>query len=208
MSFKKILTVSLALALPMVFAVPALVLAAAKGTYKVDPAVSTVQWLGKKVTGQHSGNVPVKSGEISVQGGNVTGGKVLVDLSNITVTDLDGEMKGKLEGHLKSDDFFSVEKHPTATFEIKSVKKLDKADANGQTHEVTGTLTIKDTTNPLTFPAKIAVGDNVVTATANGVAVDRTLYDIRYGSGKFFQGLGDKVIYDKFWLDFDITAKK
>ncbi len=215
MSLRKISALVLALAMPLVLALPVAVLSADKPaakskpvSYTVDTSVSTVQWLAKKVTGQHNGTVPVKSGNVVIDNGALVGGTIVIDTANLNDTSLNGEYHDKLNGHLKSEDFFSVVKYPTSKFEITLVKKLDAPNAKGETHEVTGNLTIKDKTNPITFGAKIAMNDKVFTATANGVAIDRTLFDIRYGSGKFFQGLGDKVINDQFWLDFDITAKK
>ena len=117
------------------------------------------------------------------------------------------EYNAKLIGHLKSPDFFNAEKFPTSTFVITKVEPLANG-ANGANATVAGNLTIKDITKPLSFPAKVTVAADGVTAQASGVAIDRTQYDIRYGSGKFFQGLGDKVISDQFWLDISLVAKK
>jgi len=177
-------------------------------TYQVDPKASKVKWLGKKVTGEHDGAIQIKEGTLVATGKFVTGGKFLIDTTSITVEDLkDEEANGNLVGHLKSPDFFSAEKHPTAAFEVTKVEPLTNGK-DGATHTVTGNLTIKDITKPLSFPAKITVTPTTVTADAKNVAVDRTLYEIKYGSGKFFQGLGDKVISDQFWLDIALVAKK
>ncbi len=178
-------------------------------TYKVDAAASSVHWLGKKVTGQHDGHVKVKSGGLQVAGNAVTGGNIVLDMTSITVDDLkDAEYNGKLVGHLKSDDFFGVEKNPTAAFKITKVEAIAGAKAGEPNQKVTGDLTVKGKTNPLTFPATISVAGGKVEAQAKDVKVDRTLYDIKYGSGKFFQGLGDKVIYDDFLISFNLVAKK
>lgn len=208
MSIRNILAVSLAVAFPMVFAAgPALLFAAEKTVaYTVDPEASTLKWVGKKVTGQHNGFVPIKEGDLRVADGQVVGGTVVIDMANITDLDLEGESKEKLTGHLKSDDFFGVEKHPTASFEIKNVEPAKKSGT--ATHTVTGDLTVKGKTHPLTFPATIKVSPAKVTASAKGIKVDRTLYDVRYGSGKFFENLGDKAIDDIFTIDLDLTATK
>jgi polyisoprenoid-binding protein YceI len=105
-----------------------------------------------------------------------------------------------LVGHLKSDDFFSVEKHPVSKFEIKDVKHK-----SGNQYTLTGDLTIKDITHPVSFDAAVDVKDKQLTAKGK-MEVDRTLYDIKFRSGRFFSGLGDNLIYDTFTLDFDIVA--
>jgi polyisoprenoid-binding protein YceI len=212
MSMKKIFAAALAFAFPLVFAAPAALFAAETTgvTFRVDPQASTVKWLAKKVTGQHNGVVPVDSGEITVVGGALTGGLITIATAKLKDQSLNDNptMQAKLQGHLNSPDFFDTAKYPTSTFKITSVKKLEKPTDAGDNVQVTGDLTIKDKTNPLTFPAKIEVSPTKVTATAKNIAVDRTAYDIRYGSGKFFQGLGDKVINDNFWIDLDLVATK
>jgi polyisoprenoid-binding protein YceI len=179
---------------------------AAVAPYQVQPHLSTIGWVGKKVTGQHNGTIQFKSGQVLVKGKQITGGTFVVDMTTLKNTDLtDAESNGKLVGHLKSDDFFSVEKHPTATFVITSIKAL-QGDPSGNNATFTGNLTIKGKTNPLRFPAKIGVKNGV--AAASGTAtVDRTKYDIRYGSKTFFESIGDKAIDDAFTLTFNVIAK-
>lgn len=177
--------------------------AVANGTYKVDVSQTKINWLAKKVTGQHNGTIGVKSGDLNVLDGALTGGKIIIDPATISAEDLTGEAKGKLEGHLKSDDFFGVATNPEIVFELTKIEPVAADSAN-----VTGNLTIKGKTNPITFPAKVSVAADKVTASATGITVDRTLFDIRYGSGKFFKGLGDKVINDQFWLDVNLVAVK
>ena len=173
--------------------------AVAQSALKVDTKASKVYWNAKKVTGEHSGLLSVADGTVYVQDEKITGASINLDMNTIDCTDLEGEWKDKLIGHLKSDDFFSVEKHPKATFAIKSVTK------DGAQHKVVGDLTIKGIKHEISFPAEVKVeGDKL---TANGTAtVDRTKYDIRYGSGKFFEGLGDKMIYDTFDIRFELVA--
>jgi polyisoprenoid-binding protein YceI len=181
---------------------------AAATALKVDTAATKLNWLGKKVTGQHEGAIALKSGEIMVDKDMITGGKFEIDMNSMTCTDIaDPDTNGKLLGHLKSEDFFGTEKFPTATFQIKSAKALPKADANGNTHEISGDLTIKGISKPSKFPAKVELKADAVTATGT-VVVDRTLYGVKYGSGKFFQNLGDKVINDNFSITLNLSAKK
>lgn len=174
--------------------------------YSVDKTASSIKWVGKKVTGQHNGTISITDGDVRVSNGKIVGGNIVIDPNSIVVEDLQGDSKEKLTGHLKSDDFFGVEKNPTATFEITKVE--ESAATEDATHTVTGNLTIKGASHPLTFPALVNVTNNIVTADAKNVAVDRTLYGMKYGSGKFFQGLGDKMINDQFWLDIHFVAKK
>lgn len=154
---------------------------------------STVKWTGKKVTGQHTGTVNLKSAEVSLDNGVLTGGSFVIDMTSITNTDMDGGMKGKLEGHLKSDDFFGVEKHPTASFVITKVVR--QGDSGSYT--VTGNMTIKNITNEISFNASVR---NDLKSVSAEIIVDRSKFDVRYGSGSFFDNLGDKTIYDDFEL--------
>lgn len=176
---------------------------------KLDPATSEVKWEGSKklVKSAHNGLVKVKSGEIQMNGDQLTGGTFEIDMTSITNNDLasDPKNQGKLIGHLKSEDFFAVDKHPHATFKISSVKTLKPAKAGDPTHEITGDLTIKGKTNPVTFPAVITTAAGKAEAKAN-IVIDRTKWDIRYGSGKFFDNLGDKVINDDIKFDVKLNA--
>ncbi len=175
---------------------------------KVDTSATKLTWLGKKVTGQHEGAISVKSGEIKVDKNAITSGKFEIDMNSMTCTDItDAETNGKFLGHLKSEDFFGTDKFPTATFQIKSAKALAKPDASGNTHEIVGDLTIKGITKPSKFPAKVTLAADSLTATGT-VNIDRTLYGVKYGSGKFFQNLGDKAINDNFSISLNLTAKK
>jgi polyisoprenoid-binding protein YceI len=177
-------------------------------TYAVVSEQSSVNWNGKKVVGEHSGEINLQGGELNVNGDQVTGGTLVIDMNTITNTDLtDPEYNGQLVGHLKSDDFFGVEKYPTATFTITNIAPIANAAAGNANYNVTGDLTIKDKTEQVSFPATINIKDGVATAKAD-VTVDRTKYDIRYGSSNFFDDLGDKAIDNNFTVSFDVTARK
>lgn len=178
---------SLALALVVVLSTAA----ANAQTKKVDTAKSTINWVGKKVTGAHEGTINLKDGNLVFKGKKLVGGAFVVDMNSMTVTDLKaGQGKEKLEGHLKADDFFGTDKFATASLVFK--KLITKAP---NVYTVTGDLTIKGITKPVTFD--LATTAN--TAAAN-VVVDRTKFDIKYGSGSFFDSLGDKAINDDFTL--------
>ena len=177
-------------------------------TYSVVPEQSDVKWHGTKVTGEHRGEIEVQRGELKVADGQVTGGTIVMDMATISNTDLtDKEYNDKLVGHLKSDDFFGVEKYPTATFELTNLTPIEGAAAGAPNYNVEGNLTIKDKTNKVDFPATISVENGVAKAKAD-VTVDRSKYDARYGSTSFFDNLGDKAISDEFTVSFDVTARK
>ncbi len=169
--------------------------------YRLDKSNSTVKWSGKKVTGEHYGTIDLKSGNMEVDGNKIKSGTFEMDMTTIVNEDLSNEsMNKKLVGHLKSDDFFSVDEHPVSTLVIKEVKHK-----SGTTHSFAGNLIIKGINNPVNFDAEVVIdGDNL---RAKGkMDVDRTLYDIKFRSGKFFSDLGDNLIYDTFTLDFDVVA--
>ena len=176
----------------LAFAVALTTLTASAQTKKVDVSKSTINWVGKKVTGQHSGTVAIKSGSLVFKKNKLTGGSFVVDMTTLTSTDLTGEYLGKLNGHLKADDFFGTDKYPTSTLVFKKI-----APKGNNVYTVTADLTIKAKTNPVTFDITVK-GDTATTA----FQVDRTKYDIKYGSKSFFEGLGDKTIYD----DFDLAV--
>lgn len=165
-----------------------------EGTVEVKVEKSSVAWKGYKVTGSHEGNIALKNGALTFKEGKLVGGEFTIDMNSIENTDLEGEYKAKLEGHLKSDDFFGVAKYPDAKLVFKTVKSTGK-----NSYEVTGDLTIKEKTNPITFDLSV-YGNK---ATAN-VKIDRTKFDVRYGSTSFFDDLKDKAIYDEFDLITDL----
>ncbi|GAB5475914.1 MAG: YceI family protein [Maribacter sp.] len=185
----------LSLALAIVFGATATATTPVEGEKKeVNSETSKVTWKAYKVTGSHTGTVDLKSGALLFDGDKLTGGEFVVDMPTLISTDLEGEYKGKLEGHLKSDDFFGVANHPTSKLVFTNVKASGK-----NSYEVTGDLTIKGITKPITFD--VSVYGSKATAT---LKVDRAEYDVKYGSGSFFENLGDKTIYDEFDLVVDL----
>lgn len=170
-------------------------------TYTMDASKSTFKWTGKKVTGTHWGYIKFSGGSITTDGTNVTGGSFNVDMNSMDVQDIPAEKGGgKLLGHLKSDDFFGTEKFPTSTLTIKSAT----AKGGGQ-FDVKADLTIKGTTSEVDFPATISMDGKTLSAKA-AFKVDRTKYGIKYGSGNFFENLGDKAISNDFDVEVDIAA--
>ena len=156
---------------------------------------STISWKGYKVTGSHEGNINLSAGTLQFESDKLVGGDFTIDMTTISVTDLKaGRGKEKLEGHLKSDDFFGIEKFPKADFKITQVK------GKKETYEVSGDLTIKGKTMPITFAMTVTED----TASAN-LKIDRTKFGIEYKSSNFFDNLKDKAIYDEF--DLNVTLK-
>lgn len=170
----------------------------------VNTTSSNLAWEGKKVTGKHNGVVKIKSGDLYVDGQKITGGAFDIDFSTIEVIDIkDPEMNSKLVNHLKSDDFFAASSHPVGKFAITAVEPM--SDEKGHNMKINGTLTIKGITQPVSFPAKITIDGDKVEAVAD-LVIDRTLWDIKFRSGKFFQDLGDNLIYDDITIKLDLKA--
>lgn len=159
---------------------------------EINVESSKVTWKGYKVTGSHQGTIAIKTGNLVFDNNELVGGSFTINMSSIIVTDLEGEYKEKLEGHLKSDDFFGVENFPTASLVFTKVKSTGK-----NSYEVTGDITIKGKTDTITFD--VSIYGNKANAS---LKIDRTKFDVRYGSNSFFDGLKDKAIYD----DFDLVA--
>ena len=152
---------------------------------------SSAIWTGKKLAGSHNGTINLKAGLLNFEDGKLTNGSATIDMSSITVVDLTGESKDKLEGHLKSEDFFSTEANPEATLDFTEVAKKEEG-----VYDVTADLTIKGITNPIHF--ELAAAENEAKGT---LVIDRTQYNIRYGSKSFFNDLGDNMIHDDFHVD-------
>ncbi len=173
-------------------------------TYKIDTQKSNIEWTGKKVLGQHNGEIKLASGTIITEDNVPAKGSFAINMASISNKDLtDDDSKGKLLGHLKSEDFFGVDKHPQAQF---VTTKITKAGNGAIT--VAGNLTIKGITNPVSFPATYTVSGNTLTAKAANVKVDRTKYNIKYASKSFFDTIGDKAIDDEFTLNITLVATK
>lgn len=173
-----------------------------KKALQVSVEESSVTWVGKKVTGKHNGSITLQAGSLEMDGGTLTGGSFTIDMTTITVEDLTGDYKGKLEGHLKSDDFFGVANFPTATFNIT------KAVPQGPgLYKIIGDVTIKETTEEIQFTASVEEKDGKYVATAD-ITIDRSKFNVRYGSGSFFDNLGDKTIYDNFDISVSLVAAK
>ncbi len=156
---------------------------------------SNLHWKGFKVTGSHEGNLKFKSGTLTfTEDGKLVDGTFLIDMKSMGCTDLEGESKEKLDGHLKSKDFFGTNEHPSATLQFKEITVSGK-----NSYRIKGDLTIKGITNSIEFD--FSIYGRKATAV---LKIDRTKYDIKYGSSSFFDGLKDKAIYDDFDIKVDL----
>ena len=175
----------------------------AADVFKVDTAKSKIAWTGQNVAGgKHTGEIGITDGQLTIDGGKLAAGSFSVDINSISVTDLSGDRATRLANHLKNEDFFDAPKFPKATFNIM------KVSGSGDNLSITGDLTIKGITKSVTFPAVVHQSGNTVHATAKGIKIDRTQFDVKYRSGNFFSGLGDRAISDEFQLDVELVAVK
>jgi len=176
--------------------------------FKVNSEASAVEWVGKKVTGEHKGGIKISNGDFNIANGAITGGNFTIDMNSITCTDLQGEWSDKLVDHLKSEEFFSTQKHATSSFKITKVTPIKTAKKEGEANNtITGNLTIKGNTQEISFPAYVLVKNDGAVAIGEAT-IDRTKFDIKYGSANFFEGLGDKAISNDFIIKFTLAAKK
>ena len=172
--------------------------------YMASSDNSTIEWTGSKPTGKHNGTIKIESGVINVSNGKPASGTFLIDMSSIVNLDIpaDDEKNGKLVGHLKSADFFDVEKYPNAAFEITGFEEKDGKSL------LSGNLQLKDKKNNVTFPVSIATEGDNMTLTSEEFSIDRSKWDVRYGSKSFFDNLGDKFINDNIELKISLKATK
>lgn len=165
----------------------------------VDVNNSIVKWHGKKVTGEHFGTIHLKSGNLVLENGKISAGEFIIDMTSIKNTDIDdADYKAKLEGHLKSDDFFGVNKFTTAKLVITKSSVFKNKAAT-----VEAKLTIKNITQDIEFSVKKEDSKFIAE-----IVIDRSKFDVRYGSGSFFDNLGDKMIHDDFTLTIVLHTTK
>lgn len=181
--------------------------------YTVDIPRTELKWTGFKPTGTHYGIVPIESGTVYVDGDIITGGEVRINMSGLQLLDAEGAKRDKIEGHLKGtiegkeDDFFNVQKFPTATFTILGSEKLEN-DPLG-THQINGALTLKDITHPVSFKAVVDLSSGVaMKATAEPFVIDRSKWDVRFKSRSFYDDLKDDFINDEIRLELIVGALK
>ena len=172
--------------------------------YSVNTSASSIEWKGFKPTGSHNGTIAIENGVLDITNGKIVGGTFLIDMNSIVVTDIPAEEKGnaKLTGHLKSADFFDVENHPSAGFTITGLEVVE-----GKTM-LSGNLSLKDAKNNVTFPVTVNNDNGTITLTSETFTIDRSKWNVKYGSKSFFDNLGDKFINDDMELKVMVKAAK
>lgn len=179
-------------------------------SFEIDTTASTINWRGTKPTGEHMGTIDVQNGQIMATSEEILGGKVIIDMHSIAVTDegMDDETRAKLANHLKGTvegketDFFNVNKFPTANFEITGL-----TENNGK-KMLQGNLTIKDETKHIEFPVNTSIEDDMLTIESETFTIDRTDWNVNFGSKTVFDDLGDKFISDDMELTINVKAKR
>ena len=176
----------------------------AQTTFKADPENSIVNWKGFKPTGDHYGSLVLSEGYFLMEKDKLVGGEFKMDMNSIKVLDIpaDDEKNGKLERHLKNDDFFGVNKYPESSFVLKSSEK------EGDRILIKGDLKIKDKTNPVSFLAKLEMKGKELVLTSEPFNIDRSKWDIEYKSKSFFENLADNFIYDDMEISVEVKAMK
>ena len=172
--------------------------------YKVNTEASTIAWKGFKPTGTHNGTIALESGVMNAKDGAIESGTFLVDMKSIVVSDIPAEEEGnaKLTGHLKSADFFDVEAYPSAVFTVTGFETKDGKSM------LSGNLKMKDTENNITIPVTVNETDNMLSIKSETFTIDRSKWNVRYGSKSFFDDLGDSFINDDIELQIEVVANK
>jgi polyisoprenoid-binding protein YceI len=166
--------------------------------YMANATESVIEWTGYKPTGKHNGTIKIETGVFTVNDGTLETGSFIIDMNSLS----DSEANAKLEGHLKSADFFDVEKHASAAFEVTGFEMVDGKSM------LSGNLTLKDVKNNVTFPVTTTEDGDTFTLTSEMFTIDRSKWNVQYGSKSFFDDLGDKFINDDIELKVTVKAKK
>ena len=171
-------------------------------TYQISQENSTIEWIGEKVSGAHSGYINLLNAFFLFEEEKLVGGEFNIDMNSIKCTDIENPTyAAKLEEHLKNPDFFNSSKYPTSNFKITSII------FDGTSYMITGNITIKEISQEISFPAKFENDGDLFHANAT-LKINRTKHDIKYGSGSFFDDLGDRMIYDEFTLKIHLQGSK
>ena len=175
-------------------------------TLIVDLENSNIDWIGRKVTGEHSGTLNLSDGFVIWNRKSITGGKITFDMTSIQNTDIESlEWKEKLEKHLMAEDFFFADSFPHAILEIKNHRQTIN-DKSENIDQIIADLTIRGITHEIIFPLQISQDNYILNAEGN-INVNRTSFNIKYKSGTFFEDLGDRMIYDDFIVRFSVQTK-
>ena len=178
----------------------------ASDTLYINVDSSTINWIGRKVTGEHSGTLNLSKGWVVMQEGSIIGGKFIFDMTSIKNTDIESpEWKEKLEKHLMAEDFFFTDSFPHAILEIKDHSQIVKYNTEIN-NRIIADLNIRGITHEINFPLEISQVQSIF-YTEGTIDINRTIFNIRYKSGTFFEELGDRMIYDDFTVQFSLQTK-
>ena len=179
------------------------------GWFEINPDDSRAEWMGRNLLNKHDGQIALKAGRLHFVQGELTGGQFVLDMNSITCRDLAGDpMHDVLIAHLRSDDFFDVERYPEARFVITSTERIRNATPGAPNLVVRGDLTLKDATRPIEFRAAAGVTPEGRPAAQCLFAIDRTLWNVLYGSGKYFRRLGGHLVNDQIEIQLRIVTRK
>ncbi len=178
-----------------------------EGLHAIDCSLSRMEWIGRNIGKRHHGTIDIKEGEIRIANGAMTGGAITLDMGTIRNTDLqDSVLNSLLIRHLSSDDFFDVENYPTARFEISECRPMENATPGSPNYSIKGTLTIKDVSREIQIQATVSTGENGGVVAHSFFDIDRTLWNVSYGSGKLFEKLGMHLVNDTISLELFLNA--
>ncbi len=173
----------------------------------LDLKKSQIEWKGKKITSSHNGTIDIASGNLEIKNKEIVGGEFVIDMNSIVCLDIENSNYNlKLVNHLKSEDFFNIEKFPTSKIVIKKVVKLKENDKKW-THNIYADLTIKGITKEIIFSSKIEVDANSIVTAYAEFTVDRSQYDVEFGSTTFFPNLADKAIENDMYFKVNLSTK-
>ena len=179
------------------------------GVYRVDTEKSAVEWIGRNINNRHYGRIAISGGECVLANGLPVSGRFVLDMNSITNLDLQDEgWRGMLHRHLKSEDFFDVERYPTATFELRGAAAIAGSTPGTPNMEIAGSLTIRETTRSICFPAMVAPQQDGTLKAQAALDIDRTLWNVCYGSGKLYERLGMHLVNDLISIELFIVARE
>lgn len=179
------------------------------GAYRINTEESTLEWIGRNLGKRHYGRITIQTGELVITGGKPTAGNIVLDMTTISNLDLqDAVWHDMLIRHLKSDDFFDVERFPTASFKLTAWETREVDSLKALKGTATGDLTIKDVTRSVSFPATIAPQQDGSIRAHTLFDIDRTLWNVCYGSCRLFEHLGMHLVHDMISLELFVTANR
>ena len=179
------------------------------GVYRIDVQESALEWIGRNIGKRHNGRIALSGGQVVVTNGLPASGRFVLDMNTITDFDLEDEgWRGMLHRHLKSDDFFDVERYPEALFELRGAAVIDGATAGAPNVKIDGAMTIKGTTRAISFPAIVAAQEDGTLKAQAVFDFDRTLWEVCYGSGKLYERLGMHLVNDLISVEIFLVARQ